>query len=215
MKCFGSRRGALTLIEVIIVVAVLAVLAFLFLSRPRGVSPERERIACIGNLKQIGVSMAVWEVDHGNRFPMQVSTNEGGTRELVGVSETFRHFQVMSNELGSPVILVCPSDKERKAATNFTSDINDTRISYFLGVDATQTNVNMFLAGDRNITNGLPTVHRILTLTTNRPAGWTEKIHVNSGNIVLSDFSGQQLNTPGLRTSLEATGVPTNRLAMP
>ena len=79
-------------------------------------------INCVNNLKMIGFSLRIWEGDHGDRFPWDVSTNEGGARELIGVDKdgfvtnSWRLFQVVSNELNSPIVLVCPGDSKRPAA---------------------------------------------------------------------------------------------------
>jgi hypothetical protein len=135
--------------------------------------------------------------------------------EFIGTPETFRHFQVMSNELGTPRILFCPADTKRGCATNFTSELNNSRISYFVGVDATQTNAMMLLSGDRNITNGTAITRGLLELTTNRPAGWTSELHAKSGNVGLADASVQQVTTHGLQTLLEEAGAATNRIALP
>jgi prepilin-type processing-associated H-X9-DG protein len=146
---------------------------------------------------------------------MQVSTNQGGTMEFVGTGEIFRHFQVMSNELSTPKILFCPNDAKRRCATNFENDFNNSHISYFVGVDAIETNATMFLSGDRNITGGTRIRNGLLTLTTNQMAGWTHEIHKRNGNILFADGSIQMLNIAGLRDALEKTGIATNRLAMP
>ena len=211
-----STKKGLTLIEVLMVIAVLMLLAAIFL--PTWMRPRRNyspRNSCFNNVRQIGISLAVWAGDHDDKFPVQLSTNAGGTKELVGVQDAFVHFQVLSNELATPRILFCPADSERDQATNFTSDFSNSKLSYLLNVDAVQNDPSILLVGDRNLTNGTPTVHGLLTLTSNRPAGWTGKIHRNAGNIVFSDFSGQQLTTPGVRSALEVTNVAGNRLAMP
>jgi hypothetical protein len=111
--------------------------------------------------------------------------------------------------------LFCPADTKRNYATNFTSDLNNSRISYFVGMDATQTNTAMFLSGDRNITNGCAITRGLLELTTNRPTGWTSELHFKSGNVGLADASVQQVTTLGLRSLLEAAGSATNRIALP
>jgi hypothetical protein len=121
----------------------------------------------------------------------------------------------MSNELGTPRILFCPADTKRGCATNFTSELNNSRISYFVGVDATQTNAMMLLSGDRNITNGTAITRGLLELTTNRPTGWTSELHFKSGNVDLADASVQQVMTHGLQTLLEEAGAATNLIAMP
>ena len=49
-------------------------------------------------------------------------------------ADTFRHFQVMSNELSTPKILVCPADT-RVAAANFVR-LKNQNVSYFVGLEA-------------------------------------------------------------------------------
>jgi len=155
---------------------------------------------------------------------MQVSTNEGGSREWIGGPNAFRHFEVMSNELNTPKLLVCPADQKSRVVANsfgataasgrvpFTSNSN---LSYFVGVDATETNLNLFLFGDRNLTNGTPVTDGLLELTTNQPSNWTEQIHGRRGNIAFPDGSVRTLETGGLRDAVRNTGAATNRLAMP
>jgi len=84
-----------------------------------------QRAFCVSDLKQIALSFRIWQGDNGDRLPFQVPTNLGGTRELRAIgaggfdANAFLHFQVMSNELYDPRILVCPADSTRNAATNF------------------------------------------------------------------------------------------------
>ncbi|HLP77984.1 MAG TPA: hypothetical protein VK327_13830 [Candidatus Paceibacterota bacterium] len=146
---------------------------------------------------------------------MAVPTNQGGSMELVLAGDVVSTFRVMSNELSTPRLLVCPADAKRNPATNFSNDLTRTKISYFVGVEASETNANMLLFGDRNITNGTRLHGGLLELTTNHLSGWTGEIHQNSGNIALADGSVQQVSTPGLRTVVENTGIATNRLAVP
>lgn len=135
--------------------------------------------------------------------------------ERILAGDVLSTFRVMSNELSTPRILLCPSDDKGQSATNFTTDFDVTKISYFVGADAVATNASMFLAGDRNLTNGTRLRNGLLELTTSRPSGWTSEIHQKAGNIGFADGSVQQLSNLGLRTALESTGVATNRLAIP
>ena len=66
---------------------------------------------------------------------MQVSVTGGGTMELVAGGAVYPHFQVLSNELSTPRVLLCPNDDKQAWATNFL-DLADTNLSYFLNVDA-------------------------------------------------------------------------------
>ncbi len=84
--------------------------------------------------------------------------------------------------------------------------IGNSNISYFVGVDATETNVQSILSGDYNLTNGSPVRNGILTLTTNEPLGWTVEIHKNVGDLLMADGSVQQASTAGLRAGVAITG---------
>jgi hypothetical protein len=45
--------------------------------------------------------------------------------------------------------------------------------------------------------------------------GWTKEIHQHCGNVVLADGSVQQATSSRLGDLLRASGVATNRLAIP
>jgi prepilin-type processing-associated H-X9-DG protein len=176
---------------------------------------KAQRISCVGRLKNIALSFRVFATDHTNLFPMQLSTNYGGSREYIGAGDVFRHFKALSNELTTPLILICPADN-RSPAKDFVTDFtNNQKVSYFLGLDADENQPQMLLAGDRNITNGLIARKGILELRTNRPAGWTQTMHRGAGNVALADGSVQQLNALRLQEQLCKTGDRTNRIAIP
>ena len=207
--------GAMTLIEVLMIIAVLMLLAVFLL--PRMVRPERRssRGTCINNLKYIGLSFKQWALDNDDHFPMEVSTAKGGSREFVTTPEVFRHLQVLSNELNTPKILVCPMDEDRTAAASFSTGFGNSNLSYFVGLDAKASAPSMFLSGDRNLTNGALLPNRILELKTNSAVGWTAEIHNQQGDVVLADSSVQAWGTTQLREGLQKSGVATNRLAIP
>jgi hypothetical protein len=157
---------------------------------------------------------SVWENDHGNKYPLNVSETNGGTMEFSSGPNEWRHFQVMSNELSTPNILFCPSDKTRVAATNFTF-LRNSNLSYFIDLDATATDPQTILTGDHNITNGTSIKNGILEVSSNQPSGWTAEMHKKVGNILLSDGSVQMISGSGLRSAIENSGGFTNRLQMP
>ena len=101
------------------VVAVYSAMLFPALTRAKGKAQE---IKCANNMKIIGLSFRTWALDHNDKFPFNVSTNLGGTLELCAPGadgydkNAAMHFLVLSNELSTPTVLICPADKKQAAA---------------------------------------------------------------------------------------------------
>ena len=115
--------------------------------------PKAQRISCINNLKQIGLAFRIWSGDNYDQYPFNLSTNAGGTLELCAREADgfdgngWLHLLVLSNELNTPKVLVCPQDRRRKAATNFTS-LRAEYVTYRLRscADVNETNAQAVLA---------------------------------------------------------------------
>jgi competence protein ComGC len=227
------KPSPMTLVEVLVIIVVLAFLFLMLLPALPNEKPRPGRIGCVNNLKQIGQAEFAWANDHGDKFSFEVSKTNGGTMEFTTGPNAWRHFQLLSNAfdtphewrysewlakpLDTPKVLICPADSDRlrKATTNFAR-MSNSNLSYFIGLNSMKTNPQGILAGDRNITNGTAIKNGILELATNQPAGWTDEMHKRVGNVLLSDGSVQQVNGNGqLRSTVENTGLFTNRLQMP
>ena len=210
-----SARQGFTLVALLVIIAVLALLAAMLLPALSGAKNKSARIQCVNNLKQSGLAFRVWEGDNGDKYPMAVPTRKGGTMEYADGANTFRHFLVMSNELSTPKILICPADT-RSAAANF-SRLNNQNVSYFVDLDGNEEYPQRFLDGDRNLTASHAPENGILKLVPGQPVSWTETMHVNQGNIGLTDGSVQQLSSSSLQNELQVSGEPTNtwRIALP
>jgi hypothetical protein len=219
-----KRNGGLTLIDILAIVAVMALLAALLIPKLIRAKRMASRIMCVNNLAHTGLAFRTWSADHTNNFPMSVPQTNGGTMEFITGPNAFRHFQIMSNDLVTPKVLFCPAECDRARELASAWDTNwpyppvisgNSNISYFVGIDANETNPWMILAGDHNITNGTPLKNSILEATTNFAAGWTADMHIKIGNILLADGSVQQVDTSGLRKLVADASLATNRLQMP
>ncbi len=217
----SQRRSAITaikaftLLEVLVVIVVSALFAWVVVFRLRP-AKRVKRVNCVNNLAQISFAFRIWSGDHDDLFPSQVSVTNGGTLEFVPTGLVFPHFQVMSNELSTPRKLVCPNDPERTSARDFTSNFSDTNVSYFLGVDANESKPTMLLCGDRNLAlDEAPLRPGLAGLTAARRVSWTKQIHKTFGNVVFADGLAQQLSPAELRDAMARSGVATNRLVIP
>jgi hypothetical protein len=140
--------------------------------------------------------------DHFNELPWQAPAAKGGALEPAAGGNVVSIFQVLTNELVTPKVLICPADQRRSRVNTFTQ-LAKSHISYFVALEARQENYNDVMTGDRNITGG-PIANEIMSLPiTNNAAGWDRNLHKFQGNIGLADGSVQQVTPTLLNTQLQ------------
>jgi prepilin-type N-terminal cleavage/methylation domain-containing protein/prepilin-type processing-associated H-X9-DG protein len=211
-----QRTGAFTLIELLVVIAVFVIFFGLI---DWGVPPSQkrkaQRIACVSNLKEIGMAFRLWEGDHNDKYPMAVSATNGGAMEWVKPGKAHVLWQTVSNQLISPKVLWCPADTKATPATNFSTGFSDANLSYFVDLDAVETYPQMILDGDDNLlVDGKPVQPGILNLRTGTTIAWTKDRHHGAGNIGMADGSAQQVTSEGFqqatKEALSSTLVPSS-----
>jgi hypothetical protein len=156
-----------------VLIAIIAILPSMLLAALAPARQKAQRIACINNMKQIGVAYRIWANDNGGRYPAQQTEALGGwsgnATSPGGNQYMFVNYSLMANELGqSTKAIACPSD-DRQPNTNFfwprhTSfpvsgfaanpaygTFDNTNVSYWVGTGANHTYPQSLLGGDRNM----------------------------------------------------------------
>jgi prepilin-type processing-associated H-X9-DG protein len=208
-----SSLRAATWIGVLVVVLVLLFLVGLFAPTTSTRNSRLEnRIRCVNNLRKLGLALRLFATDNEGQFPWRIPIEKGGSlEELADEGRIWRHFQVMSNELSTPLIVQCRSD------TNIPSHVdlrwmygapptNDSKlrqfshndhVSYFLTTGFLEKDANRILAGDRNLTrNGVSVRGRIQTASHDRFDFTKPGHHEGGGNLLFTDGSVQQVLSP-------------------
>jgi prepilin-type processing-associated H-X9-DG protein len=178
-----------------------------------------QRLFCVNNIKIDSLSLRVWEGDHNNQYPMSYTTTNGAL-EWPATTNIAVYFQAMSNQLNSPKFLICPADRKHIAATNWTTDFNNSHISYFLNPDASEAYPQEIMSGDDNLAiNDVPVKSGLLLLSTNTVISWTAERHGHVGNLAFADGSVAEESSAGFQNALilATNGTPftTSRIVIP
>ena len=96
---------AFTLIELLVVVAIIAILASLLLPALAGAKVRARTVKCVSNLRQMGITMALYTSDNNDRFPF--SGRDWPQLPFVDLLKLFNPF-ISTN---GAAFYVCPGDK--------------------------------------------------------------------------------------------------------
>jgi len=242
-------QGGFTEVELMVVLfAIVVLIGLVMLSQEEKRAREKAiRLRCISNLKAMGTAERVWANDHGGSFPgwqdILKNPNQGAL--------CWTNYAILMEKFGSdPNLFVCPSD-ERRPPTNLivkgsphehaVLDFKDnSTVSYFVSVGASDTNPQSILNGDRNLGPGaIPDPNygyspasgqgNDVAVPVSGPVSWSLKMHSHgnpsgAGNIVLGDGSARQVASSAVSHYFAATTnwptgyippVPSIRLIFP
>ena len=117
-----KRRDAFTLVELLVLVAILAVVGVLLLPALGGARELSSRAACANNLRQIGLGMLAYSEDYKGFFPTcrpaldgfadsNWNPNCAGPYGNGGATQFYQAL-IKNRYIPTTKVFVCPSDKE-------------------------------------------------------------------------------------------------------
>lgn len=230
--------------EVMVIVAVVAIISAVFLAKEARDRDRARRISCVGALKSLSTGLRLFANDADGAYPAQFlsrATNSmmiGSPFKGNDPTELWKLIQVAANDISSPRILICPGDRLRNPADSLTTtglpgefahtNSRLNAMSYFLSPDADESDPSLILMGDRFLTNDPETSSERKTGFLfgqqdfsqggglDQKVRWISTVHQGGGNAAFMDGSAQQLTTAKLREAIRKQPVGrTNRIWLP
>ncbi len=217
-----NHRAALTLLEVLVVLATLAVIGATLL--PTGGHRQKRGAVffCLQNLRQIGASMNLYANDNDNHLPVQ-SIMQSTTSDYPPLNDATYFDRLLPYLNYSAKSLTCPADVERIYKSDLKSfKLTNRQISYFLNLDAVAT-ANSVLCGDRDLTNNQPCAKgALLKIDSQGVVRWSNSLHSQFlygqdgiGNILFGDGHAETLSQKYVQEAIQRNPTNTTRLLLP
>ncbi|MDD3925052.1 MAG: type II secretion system protein [bacterium] len=108
-----SMRSGFTLVEVLVVMAIVALLSAILYPSFSSAREKTRQSACISNIKSIGQAVRMYSLDNDRKIPDRVEGTTGAYKSWAGVLKD-------GGYVGGFSIFRCPSDSRNILSSNLT-----------------------------------------------------------------------------------------------
>jgi prepilin-type N-terminal cleavage/methylation domain-containing protein/prepilin-type processing-associated H-X9-DG protein len=143
-----STRSGFTLTELLVIIAILALVAALLLPALSSAKGRAGRVRCINNLKQINLGVLLYAEDHSGTLPVLPDPNPYPNGVYYFYKELMKNY-VGLNGTSSPndILFACPADRASSYVPQISSLPIDDYSSYLFNGGNTLTNSHPGIAG--------------------------------------------------------------------
>ncbi len=134
MKTCQRPKGAFTLIELLVVIAIIAILAALLLPALASAKEKGKRIACLSNLRQVGLSLTLYTDSNSERMPSAITYGStpgdpSTAPNTVQYTDTYGGVPKALN-VANYRVFWCPSDQVDRLTNSPPRDTDHTSYRY-------------------------------------------------------------------------------------
>ena len=189
---FSSLRKSsgtfFTLVELLVVIAVIAILAGLMLPALNSARRKAHEIACLNNLKQSGLALTSYAMDWKDAFPVVHKGSFADPEELPGEPQWFTPLVEQYNYKLS--YLKCAADKGYRESEKIQSYMVNAMMTFGRSTGKIRTSARIVLSERGFESNGEPEEHQCYP-GMSEPDDWKEQIdrfrHGKRANYLFAD----------------------------
>jgi prepilin-type N-terminal cleavage/methylation domain-containing protein/prepilin-type processing-associated H-X9-DG protein len=111
MRTNFRRRGGFTLVELLVVIGIIAILAGMLMPAMSRAKQKANRISCLNNIRQIGLSATLYAGDYDGEYPRRLQLNNAWMFALKSYYGNNSPTNNTTSKEWNSRILRCPSDR--------------------------------------------------------------------------------------------------------